>query len=175
MALTMVRPFLEAVGISGASVALVNPGTTRSLCLTLSTRTRPFSHRASPRMAASISYVPAPVPLAFIHFARSLHGRIPSRRSSRRRSHITFRTADGWTAPLDVGNDVNEAGSNIEARRGSEHQTLYFGTNTVPPVSFPRLQEQAQRDLAEMQVWANGRENTWYVFLVAWLKRARQP
>jgi Tol biopolymer transport system component len=86
-----------------------------------------------------------------------------------KRLRITFRRGTAWSTPLDLGDDINEAGSNIEARLGPDHKTLYFSTNTVPPVSFPRSREQAQRDLAEMEVWANGSENIWYVSLGHWL------
>jgi dipeptidyl aminopeptidase/acylaminoacyl peptidase len=86
-----------------------------------------------------------------------------------KRLKIVFRKGDCWTTPMDLGDEVNEAGSNIEARLGADHRTLYFSTNTVPPVSFPRSQEQARRNLYEMEVWANGRENIWYVSLEPWL------
>jgi hypothetical protein len=58
--------------------------------------------------------------------------------------------------PQDLSDEVNEAGSNIEARLGPDHRTLYFSTNTVPPVS-------------SLISWANGRENIWYVSLASWL------
>ena len=90
------------------------------------------------------------------------------------RLRIVFRNGGGWGTPLDLGDEVNEAGSNIEARLGSDHRTLYFSTNTVPPVSFPRSPERAQHDLEEMQVWANGRENIWYVSLDPWLESAHK-
>jgi hypothetical protein len=88
-----------------------------------------------------------------------------------KRLTIVFRRADAWTTPQDLGDEVNEAGSNIEARLGPDHRTLYFSTNTVPPVSFPRSERQTQRDLAQMLEWANGRENIWYVSLAPWLDR----
>jgi hypothetical protein len=89
------------------------------------------------------------------------------------RLRIVFRTKDGWGAPVDLGDEVNEKGSNIEARLGPDHLTLYFSTNTVPPATFPRTSEQAQRAIAEMQVWANGSENIWYVSLRPWVEKAR--
>jgi hypothetical protein len=88
-----------------------------------------------------------------------------------KRLQIVFRKGDGWATPLDLGDEVNEAGSNIEARLGSDHRTLYFSTNTVPPVTFPRSPEQAERDLADIVVWANGSENIWYVSLEPWLHK----
>jgi len=92
-----------------------------------------------------------------------------------KRLRIAFHNKDGWEAPIDLGDDVNEAGSNVEARLGSDHRTLYFSTNTVPPVTFPRSQQQSQRDLAQMQVWANGNENIWYVSLAPWLDTRGKP
>lgn len=91
-----------------------------------------------------------------------------------RRLQIVFRGKDGWGTPIDLGDEVNEKGSNIEARLSPDGQTLYFSTNTVPPVSYPRSREHAERDLAEMQVWADGRQNIWYVTLAPWLAKGRE-
>jgi hypothetical protein len=91
-----------------------------------------------------------------------------------KRLMIAFRMAHGWSAPKDLGDEVNEAGSNIEARLGPDHRTLYFSTNTVPPVLFPRTRQQSERDLNQMKSWANGRQNIWYVSLAPWLD-ARRP
>jgi hypothetical protein len=96
----------------------------------------------------------------------------PAKRDSKRLL-IAFHREDGWSMPQDLGDEVNEAGSNIEARLGPDHRTLYFSTNTVPPVSFPRTARQAQRDLIDMLQWANGRENIWYVSLAPWLDRGK--
>jgi hypothetical protein len=94
-------------------------------------------------------------------------------RHDRKRLLIAFRDGGKWSTPIDLGDEVNEKGGNIEARLGSDHTTLYFSTNTVPPVSFPRSQEEAQRALEQMQVWADGRENIWYVSLEPWLSLDR--
>ena len=83
-----------------------------------------------------------------------------------KRLRIAFREKDGWRTPLDLGDEVNELGSNIEARLSADHRMLYFSTNTVPPSHLPRSREQAQRDLAEMEIWANGRQNIWSVFCI---------
>ena len=91
-----------------------------------------------------------------------------------KRLMIAFRAEHGWSTPKDLGDEVNESGSNIEARLGPDHRSLYFSTNTVPPVSFPRTRQQSGSDLRQMIVWANGRQNIWYVSLAPWLD-ARQP
>jgi len=82
---------------------------------------------------------------------------------------IVFRDEKGWGKPQDLGDEVNEAGNNIEARLGPDHRTLYFSTNTVPPVSYPRSSSQAEQDLLALSAWANGRQNIWYVSLAPWL------
>jgi len=84
---------------------------------------------------------------------------------------IAFHENGKWGTPIDLGDEVNEKGSNIEARLGSDRATLYFSTNTVPPISFPRSEQQAQRELEEMRVWADGRENIWYVSLKPWIEK----
>lgn len=87
-----------------------------------------------------------------------------------RRLLIAFRKNGGWGAPVDLGDEVNEKGNNIEARLGADHVTLYFSTNTVPPLAFPLSPEQARGFLARLNTWADGRENIWYVSLAPWLK-----
>jgi WD40-like Beta Propeller Repeat len=88
-----------------------------------------------------------------------------------KRLKIMFRAEHGWAQPQDLGDEVNEAGSNIEARLSPDHRTLYFSTNTVPPVSFPRTDDQTREDLARMLQWANGRQNIWYVSMGPWIDR----
>jgi WD40-like Beta Propeller Repeat len=90
------------------------------------------------------------------------------------RLHIAFRQADGWNPPQDLGDIVNEQGGNIEARLGSDHRTLYFSTNTVPPASTSPTPQTAKQALEEMQIWANDNENIWYVSLASWLDVARK-
>jgi hypothetical protein len=90
-------------------------------------------------------------------------------KSDQTRLVIAFRVAGGWSTPQDLGDEVNERGDNIEARLSPNHRTLYFSTDTVPPVSFPRTRQQSERDLKQMMLWANGRQNIWYVSLAPWL------
>jgi hypothetical protein len=95
-------------------------------------------------------------------------------RHDTKRLLIAFRDKGEWGTPIDLGNEVNEKGSNVEARLGSDHSTLYFSTNTVPPIAFPLSPGQAQRALEQMKVWADGRENIWYVSLEPWLENRRE-
>ena len=91
------------------------------------------------------------------------------------RLHIAFRRGSGWSEPIDLGDVVNEHGSNIEARLGSDHRTLYFSTNTVPPAHLMPTAAEASHVLEEMQIWANDNENIWYVSLAPWLDKDRAP
>ena len=91
------------------------------------------------------------------------------------RLHIAFRRGSGWSDPIDLGEIVNEQGSNIEVCLGPDHRTLYFSTNTVPPASSMPTSASASRALEEMQVWANNNENIWYVSLAPWLDENRAP
>jgi len=92
-----------------------------------------------------------------------------------KRLRIMFRRQDGWGSPIDLGDDINEKSSNVEARLGADSKTLYFSASSVPPVSFPHSPVEALQHLKEMEVWANGRSNIWFVSLTPWLdKRERQ-
>ena len=89
------------------------------------------------------------------------------------RLHIAFHQAGEWGDPIDLGDILNEQGSNIEARLGPDRRTLYFSTNTVPPASPASTPAEAVKILQEMQVWANDSENIWYVSLAPWLDEHR--
>jgi hypothetical protein len=90
-------------------------------------------------------------------------------RGEPKRLHIAFRKAEEWSTPPDLADSVNELGSNIEAGLSPDRRTLYFSTNTVPPVDCPRSTEQTERDLSQMATWANRRQNIWFVSLAHWL------
>jgi hypothetical protein len=77
---------------------------------------------------------------------------------------------NAWFMPLAP---LLDAAKNGGAKPRSSNAPFQFKHGS--PVSFPRSQEQARRDLAETQVWANGRENIWYVSLDPWLKDTRKP
>lgn len=83
--------------------------------------------------------------------------------AERNRLHIVFRCGAGWGRAIDLGDEVNEKGGNIEARLSPNDRVLYFSTNTVPPVTFPRARSDALRDEEQSEVWANGSQNIWYV------------
>jgi len=90
------------------------------------------------------------------------------------RLHIAFRETTGWGNSVDLGDIVNEQGSNIEARLGPDRLTLYFSTNTVPPALPIPTPAEASNVLQQMQEWADDNENIWYVSLAPWLDDHRE-
>lgn len=45
---------------------------------------------------------------------------------------ITYRSADGWTAPRDMGDWINPNRDTIEPRLSPDNRTLYFTSSTAP-------------------------------------------
>lgn len=77
---------------------------------------------------------------------------------------IAFREGDHWSDAHSL-DDINSAGSDAEARLSPDARTLYFSSDRVVPVSFPRSRVQATEDAARMQDWDNGNYNIWSVSL----------
>jgi hypothetical protein len=76
---------------------------------------------------------------------------------------IVFRNNHGWGEPIHLGNDINTPKSDAEPRLSPDGRTLYFSSERVMPVQFPRTREQAEHDIARMQAWDNGNYNIWQV------------
>jgi WD40 repeat protein len=86
---------------------------------------------------------------------------------------IVRRARDGrWAAPVHLGAEVNSPGSDAEARLSPDGRTLYFSSNRVVPVSFPRSHTDAVRDLERLR-WDNTLYNIWQVDLSPWLDARR--
>lgn len=65
---------------------------------------------------------------------------------------IAFRTADGWTAPQDLGDSANQGTSNMGGQLGPDHRTLYFSS-----------------DRATAKGAAAGNDNLWRLSLAPWI------
>lgn len=85
---------------------------------------------------------------------------------------IAFRGEHGWGEPIHLGNDINTPKSDAEPRLSADGRTLYFSSERVVPVQFPRTSKQAQADIARMQSWDNGNYNIWQVPLAPLMERA---
>lgn len=86
---------------------------------------------------------------------------------------IAFRDGDGWREPVWLGDRINSRGSDAEPRLGPDHATLYFSSERVVPVAFPRARAQAEVDTARLLAWDDGNYNIWSVSLQPWLASAR--
>ena len=87
---------------------------------------------------------------------------------------IVFRDGQDWGEPIPLGDDINTPKSDAEPRLAADGQTLYFSSERVVPVQFPRTPEQAQADVVRMQSWDNGNYNIWQVPLSRLMTRVRQ-
>ncbi len=56
-----------------------------------------------------------------------------------------------------------------EPHLGPDHRTLYFSSDRVTPVHFPRTHEQAQKDFERMESWDNSNTNVWSLSLASLL------
>ena len=86
------------------------------------------------------------------------------------RLFIAFRQGGGgWGKPIDLGDSVNRGTTNGPRLGGPGHLTLYFTSDRVTPVKFPRARAQAAIDLARTRSWDNGAQNIFSVPLSSWL------
>ena len=85
---------------------------------------------------------------------------IPAGSKQSPRLAISFRDGDGWTRPLDLGDEVNGAGHAMGSQLGPDHHTLYFYSDRKLPA-------------AGAQSWNDGRDNIWRVSLMPWLESHR--
>ena len=84
------------------------------------------------------------------------------------RLYIAFRDGDGWSKPVDLGDEINR-GSPWGSHLGADHRTLYFSSPRTTRTVYPRAAGQAAQDLSRMQSWDDGNDNLWSVSLAPWL------
>jgi Tol biopolymer transport system component len=77
--------------------------------------------------------------------------------------YIVRRVASAWGTPVHMGADVNSPGSDAEARLSPDGRTLYFASDRVLPVRFPRARG------TTTPAWDNGLYNIWSIDLGPWL------
>ena len=81
---------------------------------------------------------------------------------------IVRREGDGWGKVEQIRylGDKQEAdgfSTDDEPHLGPDHRTLYFSSDRVIPVHFPRTHEQAQKDFERMESWDNSNTNVWFI------------
>jgi WD40-like Beta Propeller Repeat len=91
---------------------------------------------------------------------------------------IVKKDGDGWgkVATIRYAGDEKPYGfsTDDEPRLGPDHRTIYFSSDRVVPVHFPRTHEQAQQDLERLELWDNSNTNVWSISISAWLSAAPQ-
>jgi hypothetical protein len=81
---------------------------------------------------------------------------------------IVRREGDGWGKVEQIrylGDDQKPFGysTDDEPHLGADHRTLYFSSDRVTPVHFPRTHDQAQKDLERLENWDNSNTNVWFI------------
>ena len=82
---------------------------------------------------------------------------------------IVFRRDGAWGQPIHLGTEVNSPDSDAEPRLSPDGRTLYFSSERVIPITYPRSLASARQDLKRMEQWDNGNYNIWQVPLSPWL------
>jgi len=72
---------------------------------------------------------------------------------------IVFRDHGEWGTPIHLGNGVNSAGSDAEARLSPDHRTLYFASDRLADIELGTVRAD----------WDNGKYNIWQIPLAPWL------
>lgn len=80
------------------------------------------------------------------------------RASRENRLFIAFMAGNGWTAPTQLGKDVNGEGSVGDPRIGPEADRLYFTSRRLA-----EFKGRPAADLASMTAWNSGLPNIWSV------------
>jgi hypothetical protein len=87
---------------------------------------------------------------------------------------VVLKKGEGWgpVVPIRYAGDEKPYGfsTDDEPRLGPDYRTLYFSSDRVVPVHFPRTHEQAQKDLERLDLWDNSNSNVWSIPLSPWLK-----
>jgi hypothetical protein len=99
-------------------------------------------------------------------------GRMPG--NTKDHLFVVLKKGEGWgpVTPIRYAGDEKPYGfsTDDEPRLGPDHRTLYFSSDRVVPVHFPRTHEQAQKDLERLDLWDNSNANVWFIPLSPWLK-----
>jgi len=87
--------------------------------------------------------------------------------------YLVRRDGDGWGKVVQIRYEGDEMpygySTDDEPRLGPDHRTVYFSSDRVVVVHFPRTHEQAERDLERLDLWDNSNNNVWSISIAAWL------
>lgn len=97
---------------------------------------------------------------SFMIFASD--GRVPG--DAKDHLFIAFHRGGGWQTPEPIryaGDDAGGYSADNEPHLSHDLHTLYFSSDRVTRVHFPRTPEQAQQDLERLNSWDNTNGNAW--------------
>jgi Tol biopolymer transport system component len=80
--------------------------------------------------------------------------------------YISYRKGGAWSDPEPLryaGDDANGRSTDNEPHFSHDLHTLYFSSDRMMPVHFPRTAAQAQADLERIDSWDNSNSNAWSV------------
>jgi Tol biopolymer transport system component len=83
---------------------------------------------------------------------------------------ITRREGTQWSTPQHLS-ELSSEGSDAEPRLSPDLKTLYFSSERVTPITFPRSRADALKDLERIQAWDDGQYNIWSVSLSELLQK----
>jgi hypothetical protein len=99
---------------------------------------------------------------SFMVFASD--GRVPG--DAKDHLFIAFNRGGAWQTPEPIryaGDDAGGYSADNEPHLSHDLRTLYFSSDRVTRVHFPRTREQAQQDLERLNSWDNTNGNAWSV------------
>jgi hypothetical protein len=99
---------------------------------------------------------------SFMLFASD--GRVPG--DTKDHLFIAFNHGGVWQSPSPIryaGDDAGGYSTDNEPHLSHDLHTLYFSSDRVTRVRFPRTAEQAQQDLERLNSWDNTNSNAWSV------------
>ncbi len=79
---------------------------------------------------------------------------------------IAFNRGGAWQTPVPIryaGDDDGGYSTDNEPHMSHDLRTLYFSSDRVTRVRFPRTMEQARQDLERLNSWDNSNANAWSV------------
>lgn len=84
---------------------------------------------------------------------------------------IVFRKNGAWGEPIHMGVEINSPKSDAEPRLSPDGKTVYFSSERVTEIAFPRTIDSANRDLKRIREWDNGNYNIWQFTLADWMEK----
>ncbi|MDQ2835413.1 MAG: hypothetical protein M3Y50_17055 [Acidobacteriota bacterium] len=81
--------------------------------------------------------------------------------------YLVRKEAEGWGPVSQIRYDGDEKpygySTDDEPHLGPDHRTIYFSSDRVVTVHFPRTRIEAQQDVERLEMWDNSNNNVWTI------------